>query len=85
MLQVKKHYNLGLQGCDFLQNIPYPSQTAKQEKFTSSQNLLTYLFIICLTTLSAAQGHVAPNNSTMSELVNNQFLQNVKGGGSGLI
>jgi hypothetical protein len=55
MLEVEKQYKLGLQGCDCMQNIPYPSQTAKPEKFASSQNLLKYVFIICLTTLPAAQ------------------------------
>jgi hypothetical protein len=41
--------------CDCTQNILYPSQTAKQEKCAFSQNLLTCRFIICLTTLLAAQ------------------------------
>jgi hypothetical protein len=55
MLEVEKQYKLGLQGSDCTQNIPYTPQTAKQEKFASSKNLLTYLFIICLTTLSVAK------------------------------
>jgi len=55
VLAVEKQYKLGLQGCDCVQNISYSSQTEEQEKFASSQNLLTYLFNICLTMLSAAQ------------------------------
>lgn len=80
MLQVQNHYKVVIL-CR-ISIIPH-KQRNKRNSHLHKNYLRTYLLLFNNAVSSA--GHVAFNNSPMSELVNNEFLQNVKGGGSGLI
>jgi hypothetical protein len=66
----------------FYAEYPLSLTNSEAREFASSQNVLIYyLFNDAVN----SAGYVASNNSMMNELVNNEFLQNVKGDRSSLI